>query len=735
MTFGRACILTAFAVAIYVVAAGFYGARSGKREWSVSARRGMYVIAGLSIASFVVLELAYIDSNFNFSLVALNSSTITPMFYKVTAIWSSQAGSMLLWVTVLGILSSIVLWLTRDTHREVGAWATVVLGVVATFFLSMMVFFPDANPFLRSSPVPLEGNGLAPLLRNPSMMFHPPMLYAGYVGFTIPFAFAIGALITRRVDASWIRSTRSFAMLAWIFLSIGVILGARWSYTELGWGGYWGWDPVENAALLPWLTGTAFLHSIMVQERRGMLKVWNVSLITATFVLSLLGTFLVRSGILSSIHAFGESTLAVPFLTFIAIVIIGSTSLIVSRLPDLRSTHRLDSLFSREAMFLLNNFLLVGLAAVVMWGTYFPLISEAVTGTKASVGPPWFSQYVTPLGITLVLVSGIGPIIPWRRVNRAKVVSLFVAPAIVAGVALVFTSVVAGLFDSWRASLLFAVAAFSFAVMVREFYSGARARQAIEGGGFFPALGRLVSRNRRRYGGYIVHIGILTLFVGIAASSAFSASSERNVRVGETFRVGDYDVKYVKATSSVFNEKLTFGVVLDVSKDGKYVTTMRPSRNNYPVNSSAPGPVARYFEGEVTSEVALKAGTFRDLWASVSPNTDGLKRAVEAAGKLPQIKTNQEVQAIAITAIVQSFPRANPSARVLFVVNPLVTWIWIGSLIVLLGSIIALWPAPDLLRSRLSSTSAARAAKGAGRLRPKPSTKPQTAEMAKESSS
>ena len=382
MTFGRACILTAFAVALYVVGSGLYGARTGKREWSVSARRGMYVIAGLAIASFVTLELAYINSNFHFALVAQNSSTTTPLFYKLTAVWSSQAGSMLLWVTVLGILSTIVLRLTRDTHREVGAWATAVLGGIATFFLFLMVFFPDADPFKASSPVPIEGNGLEPLLRHPSMMFHPPMLYSGYVGFSIPFAFAIGALITRRVDASWIRSTRAFALLAWTFLSIGVILGSRWSYTELGWGGYWGWDPVENAALLPWLTGTAFIHSIMVQERRGMLKVWNVSLISATFVLSLLGTFLVRSGILDSIHAFGESTLAVPFLTFISIVIIGSASLIVSRLPDLRSAHRLDSLFSREAMFLLNNFLLVGLAAVIMWGTYFPLISEAFTGDQ-----------------------------------------------------------------------------------------------------------------------------------------------------------------------------------------------------------------------------------------------------------------------------------------------------------------------------------------------------------------
>lgn len=730
MTFGRACILTAFAVALYVVAAGGYGAKTGKREWSVSARRGMYVIAGLAIAAFVTLELAYINSNFAFSLVAMNSSTTTPLFYKLTAVWSSQAGSMLLWVTVLGILSGSVLWLTRDTHREVGAWATVVLGAIASFFLTLMVFFPDANPFLASNPTPVEGNGLEPLLRHPSMMFHPPMLYSGYVGFSIPFAFAIGALITRRVDASWIRSTRTFALLAWTFLSVGIVLGARWSYTELGWGGYWGWDPVENAALLPWLVGTAFIHSIMVQERRGMLKVWNVSLIAATFALSVLGTFLVRSGILDSIHAFGESTLAVPFLVFISAIIIGSAVMIVLRLPDLRSAHRLDSLFSREAMFLLNNFLLVGLAAVIMWGTYFPLISEAVTGTKASVGPPWFTQYVTPMAIVLVLVSGIGPIIPWRRVNRAKALALFVAPALAAAGALVATALLTGLFDSWRASLLFGAAAFSLFVMFREFYSGARARQALEGGSLPHALGRLVSRNRRRYGGYIVHIGIATLLIGVAASSAFNSSTERTVKVGETFRVGGYDVKYVKATSDASNEHLTFGAVLDVSKDGKHVTTLTPARNNYPLNSSEPGPVARYFDGEVTSEVGLKAGPWRDIWASVSPNTDGLKGAIAAAGKLPQINTNQQVQAIAITAIVESFPRTQPTARVLVLINPLVTWIWIGAIIVLLGALTALWPSSSALRSRVSASSAARAARGA-KPRPAPSAKPQPAELSK----
>lgn len=710
MTFGRVCIILAFAVAIYVAVAAFYGARTGKREWSISARHGIYAIFGLAVAAFITLELAYIRSDFSFSLVALNSSTTTPLFYKLTAIWSSQAGSLLLWVLVLGTFSSAVLYATRNTHRETGAWATGILGVIAAFFTGLMVFYPDANPFLASNPVPVEGNGLAPLLRHPSMMFHPPMLYSGYVGFSIPFAFALGALITRRVDASWIRSTRTFALLAWTFLTIGILLGSRWSYNELGWGGYWGWDPVENASLLPWLTGTAFLHSIMVQERRGMLKVWNVSLITATFALAVLGTFLVRSGILDSIHAFGESTLGVPFLMFIFVIVVVSTWLIVSRLPDLRSKHRLDSLLSREAMFLINNLLLVGLALVVFWGTFFPLISEAITGEKASVGPPWFNQYIGPLAIALVLVSGIGPVIPWRRMNRAKAATLFLAPGIAAATAVVLTGLLAGVFNDLEATLAFAAAAFVLTVMFREFYSGARARQKLEGGSLPHALVRLVGRNRRRYGGYIVHIGIATMLIGVAASGAFNTKVERNVAVGETFKVGDYDVKYVRATSSAQNERLTFGAVLDISKDGEHVTTLRPSRNNYPINSIEPGPIARYFEGEVTSEVGLDAGMTKDIWTAVSPSLEPLMPLIREGNELPKIE-NPQLQGLVITSIVDAYPKRAETARILVIVNPMVTWLWVGGVILLLGALTALWPSGSPLRSRVSASAAARAAR------------------------
>lgn len=713
MTFGRVCILAAFGLAIYAATAGTYAATSGRRDWAASARRAIYALTGLAIAAFVTLEIAYLSSNFAFALVAQNSSTTTPLFYKLTAIWSSQAGSLLLWVTVLGIFSSGVLFATRNTHRQVAPWANAVLGAIAVFFTGLMVFAADADPFIAAVPVPIEGNGLNPLLRHPSMMFHPPMLYAGYVGFSIPFAFAVGALITRRLDAGWIRSTRKYALLAWTFLSIGIMLGARWSYSELGWGGYWGWDPVENASLLPWLIGTAFIHSIMVQERRGMLKVWNVSLVATAFVLSILGTFLVRSGILDSIHAFGESTLGVPFLVFICVAVIGSTWLIVTRLPDLRSRHTLDSLASREAMFLLNNMLLVAMACVVFWGTFFPLISEAVTGTKASVGPPWFTRYLGPIAIALVALSGVGPVIPWRRLSPSRAKALFWLPAVAAVAALVATALLAGLFTSVGASLMFAAAAFALVVGVREFYGGARARQSLEGGSLPAAFGRLVSRNRRRYGGYVVHIGIAVMMVGVAASSAFNSTAERSLKAGESIEAGGYTFKYVKPTSSVASERLSFGALIDVSKDGQLVATLNPTRNWYPVNSDRMGLVGRYFGGEATSEVGLKAGFRRDIWAAIQPDLRPLRPAIDAGNKLPAIE-NPEVLGLVITGIVESYPRKAQSATFRVIVSPLVTWIWVGGIIVLLGALIALWPAPDALRSRVSSLSAARLA-GAGR--------------------
>src|SRR5436305_2608980 len=419
---------------LYTSFASSTEAKTPSQVLAAGQNAGTYEMAGVLLLAMALLEIAFVRSDFSFSLVQRYSSTDTPLFYKLTAMWSSQEGSLLLWVTLLSVYSSVVLYATRHRHRQIAPYANAVLGVIAVFFLGLIVI-GDENAFATVAHPAAQGMGLNPLLRHPAMMFHPPMLYSGYVGFAIPFAFMVGALITRRTNADWIRSTRRFALIAWTFLGTGVLLGALWSYTELGWGGYWAWDPVENAALMPWLASTAFLHSVMVQEKRGMLKVWNVSLIAGTFVLSLLGTFLVRSGVLSSIHAFGASTLGTPFLIFIGICAVGSVALIVRRAADLKSSAKLDSLMSREAFFLLNNLVLVALCVVIAWGTYFPLISEALTGTKESVGPPFFNRITTPLALLLVLLTGVGPLLAWRRGSGRQMARTFALPVAVAGAA------------------------------------------------------------------------------------------------------------------------------------------------------------------------------------------------------------------------------------------------------------------------------------------------------------
>src|ERR1700689_4944064 len=432
---GRLCLILALAVCVYGIGASVYGARSGAAEWSRAGRRSVYTLAGILTFAFAILEIAFLRSDFAFNTVADTSSRTTPAFYKAAAVWSSQEGSLLLWAWLLSLWSSLVLFLTRGRLREVAAYATAIMLGFGGFFIALMVFY--AQPFATTHPAPSEGVGLDPLLRFPTMMIHPPMLYSGYTLCTIPLAFGMGALLSRRVDADWIKVIRRFAFAAWLFLGAGILLGARWSYSELGWGGYWGWDAVENASLMPWLTGTAFLHSLMIQEKRGMLKVWNVSLVLATGTLAIMGTFLVRSGVLNSIHAFGGATLGVPILALIAALIAGSIYLVVTRRDMLRSEHRLDSLVSRESIFLANNRVLVGLVFVFFWGPYFPLISAALTGQESLVGPPWFDRYTVPLALILVLLSGIGPVIAWRRATLANARRNFVIPLSFALVTLV----------------------------------------------------------------------------------------------------------------------------------------------------------------------------------------------------------------------------------------------------------------------------------------------------------
>src|SRR5215207_8461904 len=707
---GSACLVVALLTAVYAVGASLYGARSGRREWVTSGRRAIYCIAALSVTAFALLEAAFLRSDFSFALVAEGSSTDTPTFYKVTALWATQDGSLLLWVTLLSLFSTTVLFLTRRSLRDIAPYATAVLGCIAAFFLLLMVGWE--NPFDTLAMQPAEGAGLNPLLRHPAMMIHPPMLYTGYVGFSIPFAFAIGALIARRTGADWIRATRRFALIAWTFLGTGIMLGALWSYTELGWGGYWAWDPVENASLMPWLVGTAFLHSIMVQEKRGMLKVWNASLICATFALALLGTFLVRSGILNSIHAFGASTIGVQMLVFIACVIGLSAGLIVARLPDLRSEARIDSLLSREAFFLLNNLVLLGLALVIMWGTFFPLISEALTGTEASVGPPWFDRLTTPLAIVLVLLTGIGPVLAWRRVTPASLVRILRFPLLFTLAALAALLALTEASKSVPSLLMFTFVAFVLSAVGQEFWRGARARRVMTGESLPRALARLTGRNRRRYGGFLVHAGIAVLFLGVAASSAFLQQRDVRLRPGQSFEVDGYQVTYRQATaklggdSSCTGAPIAFGAILDVRGKGKHFV-MRPSRNYYATTDPTLGAISRFFEGEATSEVDVRWGLRRDLWMAIRPDIGSLQGPIrEADRKFADSPT--DVQAFIIAALADRYRSNPPPAAFRAIASPLVLWIWIGGGIVVLGALVAAWPSPEARLRRMRSLYSAR---------------------------
>jgi len=721
---GGVALALAFLTALFAAVAALAG-RNGERRWVDASRRAVYVLFGLLTLCVVLIEIAFLGDDFSFEIVQQHSSIETPTFYKLAAMWSSQQGSLLLWAWVLSIAASLALLATRGKLREIVPYATAVMAGVAAFFTGLMLFAGGVNPFHTLSPAPADGIGLNPLLQHPSMMIHPPMLYSGYVALTVPFAFAIGALVTRRLDAAWIRSTRRFALIAWAFLGLGLLLGARWSYTELGWGGYWAWDPVENAALMPWLMGTAFLHSIMVQEKRGMLKVWNACLIVASFSLALLGTFLVRSGVLQSIHAFGDSTVGPYILGLVAVVLIGSTALIVSRLDDLRSPKRIDSLASREAVFLVNNLLLVALVAVIFWGTFFPLISELFTGEKSSLAAPWFDRYTTPLAIGLVLFTGVGPLLAWRRISWARARRVFLAPAAVGALAALGLGLFTDAGQKPWALVLFAFAAFALTGLGQEFWRGARARQSLRGGSLPAALVGIVTRNRRRYGGYIVHAGVAVLLVGIAASSSFQTKRDVRLRPGDSATVGGYRVTYVRPTAKVDGLAFTAGAVERVEKDGR-TFTLHPTRRFYrPTGRAGGGTIAAYFAGESDSHIGLKAGARRDFWTAIQPTISGVQRSAKAAdagfeaciggapGTPAQCKqVGRLMRAAAASPRLRPFALAQIEALQLatakrigrgylgeaapatfrVIVDPLATWIWIGGLIALSGALVAIWP-------------------------------------------
>jgi cytochrome c-type biogenesis protein CcmF len=735
---GSALLGLAFLAALVAGALAIAGRKGDERLLRYS-RRTVYSFCALLTGCVVIIETAFLGDDFSFNIVQQHSSIETPTGYKLAAMWSSQEGSLLLWAFVLSIAASAALYATRHKLRDLVPWATAVMMGVAAFFTGLMLFAPDVDPFATLDPAPVDGVGLNPLLQHPSMMIHPPMLYSGYVAFTVPFAFAIGALVTRRLDAEWIRATRRFALIAWAFLGLGLLLGARWSYTELGWGGYWAWDPVENAALMPWLLGTAFLHSIMVQEKRGMLKVWNASLIVGTFSMALLGTFLVRSGVLQSIHAFGGNTVGPYILGLIGVVLVGSTALIVSRLDDLRSEKRIDSLASRESVFLINNFLLVGMTAVIFWGTFFPLISELFTGEKASLAAPWFDRYTTPLAIGLVLFTGIGPLLAWRRVSWESAKRVFRLPLIAAAVVALALAVFTDAAENLWALALFAFAAFALTGLAQEFWTGTAARKQLSGEPGGQALVGLVSRNRRRYGGYIVHVGIVVLLIGVAASSSFQTNRDVELRPGESTTIDGRTITYVKPTVSVDPEKLGFGALLRVEEDGKVVDTLTPSREFFRPTGQETGLISTYFAGEATSEVGLRTGLGHDLWVAEQPNVAAVQRGARLAdkgfqacvrgapGTPPQCKALgalmraaaanpslrpqafeqiTKLQGLAAENVAKTFLTSNAPSTFKVIVNPLVMWMWIGGIIALAGALIALWPSRGRRRGALVRSEA-----------------------------
>src|SRR3954449_11531530 len=504
---GRAALLLAFGLVAYALVAGSYAAWKRRRRLAVSAQNALLAAFPVTLVAAIVLIVALGRRDMTFVYVWQHTSHKLPLGYALSAFWGGQEGSLLLWLLVLTGYAGLAVWLNRRS-RELVAWTVPVFGLVGVFFAFMLCFV--SSPFGVQPPRP-DGNGMVPSLQNPYMLAHPPLLYLGYVGLSVPFAFAMGALLSGRTDERWIVATRRWTLLAWAFLGIGQLLGAKWAYEEVGWGGYYAWDPVENAALMPWLASTAFLHSVMVQEKKGMLKVWNMLLVILAFTLSLFGTFLTRSGVLNSIHSFTESSIGPWFLGFICVVVAVSLTLVFQRLPLLRSRTKLESLVSREATFLYNNLLLVAFCLTILWGVAFPMLSQAVRGETRSVSKPYYDFFLHSFGLPLLLLMGIGPLVAWRRASLRALGRTFVVPA-AAAVATGGVLVALGYGTSWPGLLAYTFSAFVAASIVLEFVRGTRATGSVR---------RLVNKNRRRYGGYIVHASIVLLAIGIAGSSAY----------------------------------------------------------------------------------------------------------------------------------------------------------------------------------------------------------------------
>ena len=536
---GALLLLIAFVTAAYSVAAAVAGARRRNTRLIESAIAAFYTVAAIMTVASGVIIYAFVAGDYSIRYVQRYSDSVQPLFYKITSYWGGLDGSVMFWVFLLSLFGTVAVKVNRESHRELIPYVVAVIAAVEMFFLFLMVI--HNNPFttyLTESPT--DGRGLNPLLQNFYMAIHPPTMYLGFVGLTIPFAFGMAALFTGHLDDSWLRAVRRWTMFSWFFLSLGLTLGMIWAYEELGWGGYWGWDPVENAGMLPWFTATAFLHSVMVQERRGMLRVWNVTLVIITFLLTIVGTFLTRSGVVQSIHAFGEDPeLARYFVAFMVSTIVFCFGWVIYRLPMLKARHELDSWVSKEAAFLANNWILLFSALFILFATLFPTITEAINGERLTVGPPFFNRWMVPIGLILLLLTGVGPLLAWRKSTIENLREQFMWPVLsglVAGGVLVALGV-----RVWSSGLCFALSAFVAGTLTQEMIRGANVRRGMTGTDFLTAMIGLVSRNRRRYGGFVVHAGIVLIFLGFAGEG-FSRDQQLLLKPGQEQTVGEYTI-------------------------------------------------------------------------------------------------------------------------------------------------------------------------------------------------
>jgi len=633
-------------IVLSFIALGYSLARGDRRLYLVGQRM---VEAGswLVVISTLVLVNELLRGNFDIDYVAHYTSLNTPILYKFAALWAGQSGSLLFWLFIQAVYTLIVIYLYQKQHAKMMPWVLIILATIQLFFLVMINFI--TNPFL---PVTVDfiisdGNGLNPLLQNLTMAIHPPTLYLGYVGFSVPFAFALAGMIVKDDNQIWIRSVRRWTLITWLFLTIGIILGGWWAYQELGWGGYWAWDPVENASFMPWLTGTAFVHSIIIQEKKNMLKIWNMVLIIITFALAIFGTFLTRSGIMSSVHSFAASSLGPLFLGFVFLILFVSFGLLYSRASFFRSTQKIESFSSRESGFLFNNVIFVVICFTVFWGTLFPVLTEAVRGTKITVGPPFFNQVNIPIGMVLLLLTGVGPLLAWRRTSKRAFIRNFQVPL---SIGLIAAIILAVLGFTGYVLISFTLVAFVIAAILVEFYRGISARQRRFGESVVKATGQLFEKNKSRYSGYIVHLGIALMFVGFTGA-AFNKEKEFGIKLNGIETVGAYTFTLENLSEEERSNHYAFIADLRINdSEGKYVTNLKPEKRIY--FHRHPNPERR----QPHSELAIQEGVMRDIYTVYNGMDD------------------------------------NDAAYFKIMVNPLVWWVWFGSYIVVAGTILAWWP-------------------------------------------